>query len=643
MNNFKFFTSTENKGKHPSDSFFYQIPQFASKLLWLTPMLALPSFILYITLSLTIKTIGREDAIERIPFLVIAVLLALACIYLLIRNNWIKGKSTSLLAYWSLIFMGIASEALAPSQALNNHATALSITISASAIGLLIALLRYWSLMIVVPYFLILSTDSYIRNAYNIEVDLNLVSQILGASPHDVAQFATPGNLLGASLWVLITTGIVWLMTKWATTTKRIKQGTSCCLLLLASILVSNVVLFPPISIDSGSGIGGACSCYRLHYAYKQAKDLNTSLIEKLSHLPSPSEQTSHISTLHGEEGVIIVLHVGESVRADRLGINGYKRDTTPWLKTCRNLINFKNCTASAPYTTGACLAILTNARGNMDRSISPQLEASTGCIMDLFAANGFVCYGFFSSSHYAKQHSWGALFERLQTLFTLKAKAIYELGELNASTPKKQLLQIADALNGRQENKFLLVNNCGSHLPFYAYERENPPFQPASPNAYDNSPQKNQEAAISSSNAYDSTLVYTDEYIRDLIKMVEGKPFVYIYISDHGEPLGEGGKWARYSEGFHKAKWSKVAFFIIYSPEFEELHPHFREALANLRKNSTMATAHENIFHTLLGIFGIQTPYYEAIHDLSSPNPEPYQGPSCDRNGESLDGLKWE
>lgn len=108
---------------------------------------------------------------------------------------------------------------------------------------------------------------------------------------------------------------------------------------------------------------------------------------------------------------------------------------------------------------------------------------------------------------------------------------------------------------------------------------------------------------------------------------------------------MGDDGKWIRANIGkdFHKAKWSKVPFFIVFSLEFEQIHPHFKEALSNLNKHRQMATAHENVFHALLGVFGIQTPYYEASHDLSGGSPAPYEGPSCDRNGETLDGMIWE
>ncbi len=42
------------------------------------------------------------------------------------------------------------------------------------------------------------------------------------------------------------------------------------------------------------------------------------------------------------DKDIIGVLVIGESARFDHFDINGYERDTTPYLKTTQNLISFK-------------------------------------------------------------------------------------------------------------------------------------------------------------------------------------------------------------------------------------------------------------------------------------------------------------
>ena len=66
-------------------------------------------------------------------------------------------------------------------------------------------------------------------------------------------------------------------------------------------------------------------------------------------------------------------------------------------------------------------------------------------------------------------------------------------------------------------------------------------------------------------------------------------------------------------------------------SPEFEALHPHFAEALRQLRAHSRMTVAHEHLFHTVLGLLGIETPFYAPELDLCNPAAQPYDGEQPD------------
>ena len=51
------------------------------------------------------------------------------------------------------------------------------------------------------------------------------------------------------------------------------------------------------------------------------------------------------------EDSLIMVFVLGESVRADHLQINGYKRDTTPLLSNNNNIISFRNLYTENTYT----------------------------------------------------------------------------------------------------------------------------------------------------------------------------------------------------------------------------------------------------------------------------------------------------
>ena len=178
-------------------------------------------------------------------------------------------------------------------------------------------------------------------------------------------------------------------------------------------------------------------------------------------------------------------------------------------------------------------------------------------------------------------------------------------------------------------DNLFLLINNVGSHLPFHNYEAGYERFRPSSKEAFHHSPHKDSKQAQMAVNAYDNTIVMLDAYIQQISQELQGRPFFYVYVSDHGETLGDGGNWNRLFDNkylFEPA--SQVPLFMIASPEFKNLHPHFARAIENLKKNSNMRTSHAHIFHTMLGVVGISSKYYKKELDLSHTSPTPYSGP---------------
>ena len=80
------------------------------------------------------------------------------------------------------------------------------------------------------------------------------------------------------------------------------------------------------------------------------------------------------------------------------------------------------------------------------------------------------------------------------------------------------------------------------------------------------------------------------DAYIQRIAEGLKGRPFVYIYVSDHGEFLGEDDKWGRtwiFSErdsvsglqAYRRSAGSQVGMFILPSDEWLHLHPHFQRA----------------------------------------------------------------
>lgn len=515
---------------------------------------------------------------------------------------------------------------------------------SCGIIALTHAIFRKWSPLIwfiwIFPPILI----NAVSLRYQIKVDAHLMSEIIGASPQDVMEFITYPNILLFLLLVMFIFAVSfcmrYYMRRYADKGALISGTTilalTCTLSMVAHkpLWAKNVTLTPRLPE----------SCLmELWQASELAQIRNSHIVQLAETLPSSATPAPTVEQANECHETICIIHVGESVRSDHLSVFGYEKKTTPFLENNPRLIAYKDCISVAPSTVPTTFTILTNACTDIrNEGIDDSLNASCSGIMDIFHALHYSCYACVNSE--SVNDTFGSLYEKLlHTTFAASADKIVTAPDPQDS--HSQIGQIDGLVNSAQgHNVFLLVTNHGSHLPFNQYNKDNPPFSPTSPEAYNNGPQKSAVVAEMTTNAYDNTIHYLDDYINKLLNRLHGKPYIYIYISDHGEYLGDKNIWVRNGDlrSFFTTPVCQVPFLIITSEEFEQQNQHIHEALCKLREHSSMSIGQEHIFHTVLGLFGISSPYYDEELDLTSPKVKPYTGPHPTREGKVSDGKKW-
>ncbi len=103
--------------------------------------------------------------------------------------------------------------------------------------------------------------------------------------------------------------------------------------------------------------------------------------------------------------------------------------------------------------------------------------------------------------------------------------------------------------------------------------------------------------------NSYDNTLVYLDGFIHKVIQKLKAEetPSVMVYVSDHGEQLGEDNKWLHAQAG-DAAK--NPAYFIWFSNSFIEKYPEKIQRIQKI-KEDTLTT--DVVFYHLLDLMGIE------------------------------------
>jgi len=169
-------------------------------------------------------------------------------------------------------------------------------------------------------------------------------------------------------------------------------------------------------------------------------------------------------------------------------------------------------------------------------------------------------------------------------------------------------------AMNG---NKVIVLHPKGSHGPDY-YNRYPSDMEVFKPVCKVNTLQDCTSEEIN--NAFDNTIRMTDQFLNNTIEWLKEKSSTYntalIYLSDHGESLGEKNL---YLHGmpylFAPIEQKHVPFFFWFSPTFEQDSRINRQCLAG---QTDTEYSHDNLFHTTLGLLNVSTALYNAELDMA-------------------------
>jgi lipid A ethanolaminephosphotransferase len=163
--------------------------------------------------------------------------------------------------------------------------------------------------------------------------------------------------------------------------------------------------------------------------------------------------------------------------------------------------------------------------------------------------------------------------------------------------------------------DRIVVLHQLGNHGPSY-FERYPPRFRKFTPTC--ESPELGKCSREQIVNAYDNALLYTDHFLAATIgrlKGVQGYDTAMIYVSDHGESLGENGL---YLHGLPYAiaprEQMRVPMVMWFSPDFARDN---RLDMACLRQRAAKPASHDHLFSSLLGLMGVGTSVYDSSRDL--------------------------
>ncbi len=228
-------------------------------------------------------------------------------------------------------------------------------------------------------------------------------------------------------------------------------------------------------------------------------------------------------------DNVIVVL--GESLTPNHMQLFGYARATTPTLQALKDHPQFKFVKSlSSGVSTDISVAFFLNL-GFGSAGVKKAAQGQN-CLFKLAKNNGFVT-SFYSmqSEHqlrYIAPYLCSAYLDDYKSMEDIAPHTI----DHNAAIDREMLPSLENLLIKKQKN-FVILHQRGSHAPWSArYTKESNIFK-----------NDGKETRLDD---YDNSVVEFDHFwdeLTTLLLKVPGKNLV-IYLSDHGEGLGENGLW---------------------------------------------------------------------------------------------------
>ena len=317
---------------------------------------------------------------------------------------------------------------------------------------------------------------------------------------------------------------------------------------------------------------------------------VNTCRVISFSHDEQAEEIKLPDGRIADNEKAVVVLVIGESARKANFQLYGYRRDTNPLLSRQEGLKVYQ-ATSCATYTTAGSKAILEPKNTDELYELLPNYAFRTGADVSWRTSN------------------WGEPPIHIEEYLTDS--------ELSLRYPDEDHHYDGILFHGLRErivssdkNKVLIVlHTSTSHGPQYAdkYPKEFEVYKPVAKNVEEG--EKNVAMLV---NAYDNTIRYTDYLLSNLIDMLralDGWHSAMIFISDHGESLGE-------NKVFMHGLPMKIAprvqyeipFLVWTSKDFRRFKP-----------DSQLPAVLEQhyVFHSVLNLLSIQSPAYDEAFDV--------------------------
>lgn len=304
----------------------------------------------------------------------------------------------------------------------------------------------------------------------------------------------------------------------------------------------------------------------------------------------------------------LMFLVIGETARAQSVAANGYARPTSPFTSQIDGMLAFQNvssCGTATAVSVPCMFSPMDHAGydGEVARHSESLMDVLDHAGVDvLWKENDEGCKG---------------VCDRVRHI-NIEPKDFPEDCVLGTCFDEVMLRGLDEEVtSGAPRDRLIAFHIMGSHGPTYykRYPDAHRAFVPDCPRS-DIENCSAQELI----NTYDNTIRYTDYVVAQLTERLQSYQddynVVLLYVSDHGESLGEAGLYLHGAPYMlAPAEQTKVPMMVWMSEGYADANRIEAACLATQARTGSFS--HDNLFSTVLGAMHVSTGLYRAGTDV--------------------------
>lgn len=300
----------------------------------------------------------------------------------------------------------------------------------------------------------------------------------------------------------------------------------------------------------------------------------------------------------------LLLLVVGETARAGNFSLNGYARNTNPLLAT-DGVISFRNVWSCGTSTATALPCMFSH----LGKEAYESRDNDYATLVDVLQHAGLAVLWVDNQPAGCK-----GICDRIPNVMThrLQEPQFCADGECMDMVMLKDLEQRIAALPADRRAKGIVVvmHQMGSHGPAYS-RRSDSETKAFVPECTTNVLQNCEHDQLI--NAYDNSIRYTDKFLHAGIAWLRQQENSHapalIYLSDHGESLGEGNTYLHGLPYKIAPDVQKHVPLILWQSAAWQQRTGASNACLQGRINDRLTQ--DNLFHSVIGAMQVQTSLY--------------------------------